>query len=93
MALDAFFMKITVLSNPSNQKIKENTMDLKLNTYGAHVDLFVTALSGERMPACGNQLSNPGSSLQLPYIHLGLGRTNNYVEDLSVSVYRSVLIP
>ena len=44
-----------------------------------HVDFYVTALNGERVPSSGNQLSHPGKSLQLPYIHRGLGRTNNYV--------------
>ena len=61
-------------------------MDKKLNTYGAHADFFVTALNGATIPACGNQLSNPGRSLQLPYIHTGLGRTNNYVESVSIVI-------
>jgi hypothetical protein len=54
-------------------------MDKRLNVYGGHVDFYVTALNGERVPSSGNQLSHPGKSLQLPYIHRGLGRTNNYV--------------
>lgn len=46
LQLDAFFMKITVLANPSNAKIKETTIDRKINVFGAHVDLFVTSLGG-----------------------------------------------
>lgn len=62
-----------------NDKVVSLTMDKKLNVYGAHADYYVTALTGERISACGNQLSHPGRSLELPYIHSGLGRTNNYV--------------
>ena len=52
--------------------------------------LDITSLSGERMPISGDQLSNPGLSLQLPYIYLGLGRTNSYVEQLIVSLNRKI---
>ena len=90
LIIDAFFLKITALSNVNNEKIKETQLDRRINIYGAHADIFVTSLGGVRIPASGNQLSSPGVSLQLPYIHIGLGRTNNYVEDLAVSVFRKV---
>lgn len=38
-------------------------MDNKLNIVGAHADFYVTALNGEQIPSCGNQLSHPGKSL------------------------------
>lgn len=79
LPIDAFFIKINVLENLMNDKVVSLTMDKKLNVYGAHADYYVTALTGERISACGNQLSHPGRSLELPYIHSGLGRTNNYV--------------
>ena len=47
---------------------------------GGGVAMYVTLLSGELAPQTANQFSQAGSTLQLPYIHLGLGRTNNYVE-------------
>lgn len=39
------------------------TINKKFNIYGTHSDFYVTALTGERVPACGNQLSHPGRSL------------------------------
>ena len=83
-------MKVIVLNNMGDAKISENMIDYQLNSNGGHVDMYVTSLSGERMPLSGDQLSNPGVSLQLPYIHLGLGRTNNYVEQLGVNLNRKV---
>ena len=47
---------------------------------GGGVAMYVTLLSGELAPQNANQFSQAGSTLQLPYIHLGLGRTNNYLE-------------
>jgi hypothetical protein len=67
-------------------------MDKKLNIPGVHVDFFVTALNGEKIPNCGNQLSHPGISLELPYIHTGLGRTNNYIEMLTVVISSNVIV-
>lgn len=84
--MDAFFIKINILENLSNDTIKMENIYRKFNIYGAHADYFVTALTGERIPACGNQLSHPGRSLELPYIHSGLGRTNNYVEEITISI-------
>lgn len=63
LPIDAFFIKITVLENQLNEIVKTATLDKNLNIYGAHVDFYVTALTGERVPSCGNQLSHPGRSL------------------------------
>lgn len=46
LAIDAFFLKITVLDNPTNETVKPETMDRKPNAYGVHADFYVTALNG-----------------------------------------------
>jgi hypothetical protein len=92
LSIDAFFLKLTILENLNNQTITSQTMDSHLNIAGAHATFYVTALNGARIPACGNQLSSPGKSLQLPFIHTGLGRTNNYVEMLEVAISANVTL-
>lgn len=79
LLLDAFFMKVFVLNNMPDEIIADRTIDFRFNTNGAHVDMFVTSLSGDLIPTTGDLLSNPGRSLELPFLHFGLGRTNNYV--------------
>lgn len=63
LSMDAFFLKINILENLGNQVVVSESIDKKLNVYGAHCDFYVTALTGQRVPACGNQLSHPGRSL------------------------------
>jgi integrin alpha FG-GAP repeat containing protein 1 len=70
---DAFFMKITILHGDSP------SVDQNINVIGANVNMYITGLSGTFAPKAGNQLTQTGRSLQLPYIFFGLGRTNNYV--------------
>jgi integrin alpha FG-GAP repeat containing protein 1 len=82
---DAFFMKITVLHGDSS------IVDQNINVIGANVDLYITQLGGNYAPKIGNQLSQTGRTLQLPYIFFGLGRTNNYVEDLTITIPISVI--
>ncbi len=41
-------------------------------------------------PKSANQLSQAGRSLQIPFIYQGLGRTNNYIENLVASVPQNV---
>lgn len=79
LSIDAFFIKISVLDNPLNQSVNPSTLSPYLNTFGAHSSFFTTALNGAKLPTSVSQLSHPGVSLQLPYMHTGLGRTNNYV--------------
>lgn len=38
------------------------------------------------LPKVGNQYSQLGSVIQLPYVFFGLGRTNNYVNQLTVTI-------
>jgi len=71
---DAFFLTITILAGNDIVNLLENT-----EYAGGCAALYVTTLSGEWAPKTANQLSQPGNALQLPYIRLGLGRTNNYL--------------
>jgi hypothetical protein len=83
---DAFFLTITILSS---RKQSDNLFD-NTEYIGGVASFFVTLLSGELAPKTANQLAQVGATLQLPYIRQGLGRTNNYLEDLIITVPRNV---
>jgi hypothetical protein len=78
---DAFFLTITILAGNDAVNLLWNTAYA-----GGCAALYVTTLSGELAPKTANQLSQPGSTLQLPSIRMGLGRTNNYLEQVTISV-------
>jgi hypothetical protein len=49
--------------------------------------LSVTDINGAYHPAVGLQLYQSAQSpLQLPYAYMGLGRTNNYIEDFYAGI-------
>jgi len=55
--------------------------------YGTSMECKVTDVLGSSKLVKGNQLAQSGySPLDLPYIFLGLGRTNNYVENFAVGI-------
>ncbi len=85
MDYDAFFLKITIYAALDHVNIFAHTEYI-----GGVASFYVTLLSGVLQPKTGNQLAQTGSALQLPYIHSGLGRTNNYLEDLTITVPRKV---
>lgn len=78
---DAFFMKVRVMKGPDYKEIHNN-----LVIPGGNVNCFVTSLSGEMLPKVGNQYSQLGRVLHLPYVFFGLGRTNNYVNELTITI-------
>lgn len=82
---DAFFLTITLLA-------PRNHLDLLMNTeyIGGCASFYVTLLSGELAPRTGIQMSQTGSTLQIPSIRFGLGRTNNYLESLTVHLPRKL---
>ena len=53
---------------------------------GGNVNCYVTSLGGEMLPKVGNQYSQVGRVIQVPYVFFGLGRTNNYVNELTVTI-------
>lgn len=83
---DAFFLTISILTSKYEQESLFNNTEY----IGGVASFFVTMLSGELAPKTANQLAQAGSTLQLPYIRQGLGRTNNYLEDLTITVPRNV---
>jgi hypothetical protein len=82
---DAFFLTITIFTSRDQGDLFANTEYI-----GGVASFYVTQLSGILTPKTGNQLSQSGNALQLPYIRQGLGRTNNYLEDLIITVPRNV---
>lgn len=74
-------MKVRVMAGSNYNKVHQN-----LVVAGGNINCFVTGLSGEALPKVGNQFSQMGRMIQLPYIFFGLGRTNNYVNDLTVTI-------
>lgn len=86
---DAFFVTIAILTAKTTKKnLFQNTEYI-----GGVASFFVTLLSGQLAPKTANQLGQAGSTLKLPYIRAGLGRTNNYLEDLTITVPRNVNKP
>lgn len=83
---DAFFLTISILTSRYEQVSLFNNTEY----IGGVASFYVTMLSGELAPKTANQLAQAGSTLQLPYIRQGLGRTNNYLEDLIITVPRNV---
>jgi integrin alpha FG-GAP repeat containing protein 1 len=58
--------------------------------YGPSTECIVTTVLGNQFVAKGAQLSQAGyTPLELCYIYLGLGRTNNYVESLTAGITAS----
>lgn len=83
---DAFFLTISILTS----KYEQDSLFNNTEYIGGVASFFVTMLSGELAPKTANQLAQAGSTLQLPYIRQGLGRTNNYLLDLTITVPRNV---
>jgi integrin alpha FG-GAP repeat containing protein 1 len=55
--------------------------------YGASMECAVTDVLGDTRLAKGHQLAQSGyTPLDLPYSFIGLGRTNNYVENFAVGI-------
>lgn len=84
---DAFFTKIHCL-NGANVTTKTAA-----SLPGACYEWVVTGLGGNYIPATGTQgMQVSHRSLPLPYMMSGLGRTNNYIEDVSVGIPSNVCI-
>jgi hypothetical protein len=74
-------MKVRIMRGSYYQEIHNN-----LVIPGGNVNLYVTGLSGEMLPKVGNQYPQIGRLPHLPYVFFGLGRTNNYVNHLTVTI-------
>ena len=78
---DAFFMKVRVMRGGNYDEIHGN-----LVIPGGNVNCFVTSLGGEMLPKVGNQYSQVGRVMHLPYVFFRLGRTKNYVNELTITI-------
>ena len=79
---DTLFIKILPLSQTSTYSSGSTKLS---NAFGITIQWRITKLDGNKKISLLNQKSqwNYGT-LQLPFAAGGLGRTNNYVEDLTV---------
>lgn len=79
---DTLFIKILPLSRTSTYETGSRKIS---NAFGITMQWRITKLDGNKKVSLLNQKSqwNYGT-LQLPFVSGGLGRTNNYVEDLTV---------
>lgn len=79
---DTLFIKILPLSQTSTYEAGSRKIS---NAFGITIQWRITKLDGYKKISLLNQKSqwNYGT-LQLPFTSGGLGRTNNYVEDLTV---------
>ncbi len=62
-------------------KIHENSLVI-----GASVNCYVTSVNGEQLPKTANQQPQAGRVMNLPYVFMGLGRSNNYENFLTITV-------
>ena len=79
---DTLLIKILPLTISSQYEEKNNHIS---GAFGVTVQWTITLLSGEKKIQLENQRFQLNYGVfQLPYVSMGLGRTNNYVEDLTV---------
>ncbi|EGR28592.1 integrin alpha fg-gap repeat 1 [Ichthyophthirius multifiliis] len=82
ISTDAFFIKALGLNGQCNNNKCQSGI-----YYGATYECKVTTLDTTEKVATGVQLSQSAyRSLQLPFVILGLARTNNYIENLTVGL-------
>ncbi|KAJ3225475.1 hypothetical protein HK099_006748 [Clydaea vesicula] len=91
---DAFFLKSLVLNGvcpswcPDGERVP-NTKPYGVNYVGSTLKFQVAGTSGETRARIISQLPQTSyHSLQTPYNLFGLGRTNNYIENLFIGVSR-----
>ena len=79
---DTLMIKILPLTISSQYEEKNNHVS---GAFGVTLQWTITLLSGEKKIQLENQRFQLNDGVfQLPYVSMGLGRTNNYVEDLTV---------
>ena len=83
---DSFFLKATAL----NGACKDCKTPYGVNFHGATFKYTVLDHYGDRRAVQAAQLPRSGYlSVDTPYSYFGLGRTNNYIEDLFVGMTTS----
>ena len=80
---DSFFIKAMMLSQTSGDP---EEMLSGAVTSGATFRFAVTTLDDKKQIRVGTQLAQTSyNSLSLPYVYLGLGRSNNFIESFNVA--------
>ena len=80
---DTLYIKIVPLSITSKYLQSDNKIS---NSFGVTSQWLLTDIDGNKVVKISNQkFQSNYHILQLPYSYAGLGRTNNYIEDLTVS--------
>ena len=81
MFYDSFFIKAQMLNQ--NQEEVQNYGAI---TTGATFRFVVTTLDDKKFVRVGTQLPQTSyHSLSLPYVYMGIGRSNNYIENFNVA--------
>ncbi|KAJ9055507.1 hypothetical protein DSO57_1003208 [Entomophthora muscae] len=87
---DAFFLKTLVSNGACPRSCSYNSHPYGVNHVGASVKLTVVDTAGTTYARQAAQLPQTAYfGFQTPYSHIGLGRTNNYLQQLSVGVSRN----
>ncbi|CAD8196839.1 unnamed protein product [Paramecium pentaurelia] len=87
ISLDAFFLKSLGINGQCAADEESKITCQGSLYYGATYQFRVTDISGSYKPAAGIQLYQSAySPLQLPYSYMGLGRTNNYIENFYLGI-------
>lgn len=87
LSIDAFFLKALGVDGQcaANQESKLSCQGALY--YGSTYMFRVTDINGQYDPAVGFQLYQGAyGALQLPYGYMGLGRTNNYIENFYMGI-------
>ncbi|KAJ1611352.1 membrane associated protein [Cryptosporidium canis] len=79
------FVKVSVLKFPIISKSIGDSKRIGTTYLGATVKIRMTGLVGDDILMTATQISHSnGRALQMPYVLFGLGKTNNYIEELYV---------
>ncbi|KAK9172466.1 Repeat domain in Vibrio, Colwellia, Bradyrhizobium and Shewanella family protein [Cryptosporidium meleagridis] len=80
------FVKVSVLNFPiTSKQLSGNSKKVGTTFFGATVKIRMTGLVGDDILMTATQMSHStGRVLQTPFVLFGLGKTNNYIEELYV---------
>ncbi|KAI8911589.1 hypothetical protein EDD86DRAFT_189126 [Gorgonomyces haynaldii] len=84
---DAFFLKTTILNGVCTDWCEHPAVDpYGVNYFGASVKYkMIDNLGNERKTMAGQLVQSNFMHMNAPSVHLGLGRINNYIEELVVA--------
>ena len=78
--------------NGNNHELDDVTKKLGGIYHGSSIECIVNDVNGKARIAKATQLGQIGyTALELPYAFIGLGRTNNYVQDFYIGITQNLL--